>query len=120
MSGAVVIHVPGAVSVSTSYWRNEKSDPWKAYNAIPIVRPWEPVERGAARLRDLVTAYRSTLENQSLPKSDWPAREPEQLSPRESQNDVFEALTKLAALRDAGVITDEEFEAKKVELLARL
>lgn len=34
--------------------------------------------------------------------------------------DVMEQLTKLAALRDAGVLTEEEFAGKKAELLARL
>lgn len=34
--------------------------------------------------------------------------------------DPFEALAKLGQLRDAGVITVEEFEAKKAEILARM
>ena len=34
--------------------------------------------------------------------------------------DPYEALTKLAQLRDAGVLSDEEFAAKKQEILARL
>ncbi|MDR5691837.1 SHOCT domain-containing protein [Agromyces indicus] len=33
---------------------------------------------------------------------------------------MTEQLTKLASLRDAGILTDEEFLAKKTELLARL
>lgn len=34
--------------------------------------------------------------------------------------DVTEQLLKLASLRDAGVLTDEEFTAKKTELLSRM
>ncbi len=34
--------------------------------------------------------------------------------------DVIEQLRKLGELRDAGIVTDAEFEAKKAELLARL
>lgn len=34
--------------------------------------------------------------------------------------DVADQLTKLATLRDAGILTEEEFTAKKSELLARL
>ena len=34
--------------------------------------------------------------------------------------DVFEQLRKLGELRDAGIVTPEEFEAKKAELLSRL
>lgn len=37
-----------------------------------------------------------------------------------AQPDIVEQLTKLASLRDAGIITEEDFAAKKVELLARL
>jgi hypothetical protein len=33
---------------------------------------------------------------------------------------VTDQLRKLAELRDAGVLTDEEFETKKQELLARM
>jgi len=35
------------------------------------------------------------------------------------RRDVSEQLQKLAELRDEGVLSDEEFEAKKAELLAR-
>jgi len=34
--------------------------------------------------------------------------------------DIFAAIEKLANLKDKGILTDEEFSAKKVELLARL
>ena len=36
-----------------------------------------------------------------------------------AQPDVAEQLTKLASLRDAGILTEDEFSAKKAELLAR-
>jgi uncharacterized membrane protein YeaQ/YmgE (transglycosylase-associated protein family) len=45
-----------------------------------------------------------------------PGRGAPQASPR---SDVSEQLQKLAELRDEGVLSDEEFEAKKAELLAR-
>jgi PH (Pleckstrin Homology) domain-containing protein/putative oligomerization/nucleic acid binding protein len=38
----------------------------------------------------------------------------------ESQPDVMQQLQQLGALRDSGVLTDAEFEAKKAELLQRL
>jgi hypothetical protein len=34
--------------------------------------------------------------------------------------DVTEMISKLASLREAGILTDDEFSAKKAELLARL
>ncbi len=40
--------------------------------------------------------------------------------PTTSEPDATDQLKKLGELRDAGVVTDEEFEAKKVELLKRL
>lgn len=36
------------------------------------------------------------------------------------ENDVYEALKRLAELRDNGILTDGEFEDKKAELLARI
>lgn len=37
-----------------------------------------------------------------------------------SSDAIFEQLRQLGQLRDAGIVTPEEFEAKKTELLARL
>jgi hypothetical protein len=45
---------------------------------------------------------------------------PETLVTSAPQVDVTEQLHKLASLRDAGILSDEEFSAKKAELLARL
>lgn len=41
-------------------------------------------------------------------------------SPGPTADDPFEKLRKLGELRDAGVITDEDFEAKKQQLLAEM
>jgi Short C-terminal domain len=40
--------------------------------------------------------------------------------PSLTANDAFEQLKKLANLRDAGVLTEEEFQAKKTEILSRI
>ena len=120
MSGAVVIHVPGAASVSTSYWQNGKSDPHKAYNAIPIVRPFVSAQQGAAVLRALVANYtsRSYERQPPAPQAPVPSSNPDPaVAP---QADLLDTLRKLAELRDAGVLTPEEFEEKKAELLSRL
>ena len=37
-----------------------------------------------------------------------------------NQGEIFEALNKLGDLRDRGILTDDEFRAKKAELLSRL
>jgi hypothetical protein len=46
-----------------------------------------------------------------------PAPEP---TPAALEPDVLDQLTRLGQLRDAGVLTEEEFTAKKTELLRRL
>lgn len=38
----------------------------------------------------------------------------------QKEEDVFETLNKLSELKDRGILTPEEFDAKKVELLSRL
>jgi hypothetical protein len=40
--------------------------------------------------------------------------------PVQPQVDVMDQLAKLGQLRDAGVLTEEEFAAKKADLLGRL
>jgi membrane protease subunit (stomatin/prohibitin family) len=50
-------------------------------------------------------------------RSDQQAAEPAQASGPAPQQDYTVELGKLAKLRDEGVVTDEEFEAKKKQLL---
>ena len=44
----------------------------------------------------------------------------EESAGRTESDDAFEKLEKLAKLKDSGVITEEEFNAKKAELLERI
>lgn len=115
LTGAVVIHVPGAASVSTSYWQNSKSDPHKAYNAIPIARPYAAAQAGAAQLRALISEHSPANRSQSAAE-----QHAESQAPVTPDADVLETLRRLGELRDAGVLTPEEFETKKAEWLARL
>lgn len=119
MTGAIVIHVPGAASVSTSYWQNAKSDPHKAYNAIPISRPYAHAQAGANALRGLISEHSSA---RHPPTQTAPPAAPPALAtpPAATEPDVFEQLRRLAELRDAGIVTSEEFDAKKADLLSRL
>jgi Short C-terminal domain len=41
-------------------------------------------------------------------------------APQKAADDPYEALKKLASLRDAGILSHDEFEAKKQELLHRM
>jgi len=42
------------------------------------------------------------------------------VAPIAGQPDLLDAIRKLGELRDAGLLTDDEFQAKKAQLLARL
>lgn len=66
-------------------------------------------------------------EPQPEPVQQQPAPEPQpqskpqpQSQPSGNSSDVFAALEKLGSLRDMGILNDDEFQAKKSELLSRL
>lgn len=63
------------------------------------------------------------FDSDSLPEGVFYAR-PKTSSPESArlllENDVQSALNRLKELQDSGLLTDEEFEIKKAELLARL
>jgi len=68
-------------------------------------------------------AARRTARRQGAYQSDYPYEQevaPAQAYPSEpadDEEDYIDELERLAGLRDAGVITSEEFEAKKKQLL---
>lgn len=105
MSGAVVLQGPGQSGTSTSYWKGGNDDPYKAPNAIPVVRPYEVVEAGVARLRELIY-----LDHQS---AHAPVVQP---VPPAS---VADEIRKLAEMRRDGLITDEEFADFKSHLMGQ-
>ncbi|WP_345377145.1 PH domain-containing protein [Frondihabitans cladoniiphilus] len=45
---------------------------------------------------------------------------PSEAATTSAADEIFEQISKLGALRDSGVLTAEEFDAKKTQLLARL
>jgi hypothetical protein len=108
MSGAVVLQAPGQSGMKTNTWKSGDEDPYKAPNAIPIHRPWEPAAEGVAWLRQLIDA----------------AHQPAAVAPVEPAKaqapDLMTQLKQLGELRDAGVLTSDEFETKKAEILRRL
>jgi hypothetical protein len=136
MSGAVVLQGPGQSGTNTSYWKNGDSDPYKAPNAIPIVRPWNQASAGVALLRQLIdavhhpdahevsvspaTAQPTVATRGSTPTSAEPAAIERAPVAAPAAEDPMELLRKLGALRDAGVLTVEEFETKKAEILKRI
>ena len=70
-------------------------------------------------LQEVQTGLQSFLFAAS--SGDAPAPEPAvQLSSAERAPDIVEQIRKLGELRDAGLLTKEEFETKKAELLSRI
>jgi hypothetical protein len=103
-TGSVVLDVAGAAPVGSSYWGKGKNDPWQAQNAIPVVRPVDPVKAGVATLRDLIAEWHAA----SQPIASAPA------------GDLVGQIEALGELRDKGLLTNEEFAAKKAEILKRI
>jgi hypothetical protein len=108
MTGSAVIDVAGAASVGSSYWGQKNNDPWKAQNAIPIVRPYDRAKEQIAAIRQLIT--------------DWHDRAvaPQGPTVQTETPDIVDQIKRLGELRDAGLITSDEFETKKSDLLDRL
>ena len=89
--------------VGASLVINAGGDEWSLRN----VYPKQAVDQIAAVIRD-----------QANDSHNPTAQHPPPIHP--AQPDVMDQLKKLGELRDAGVLTDEEFEAKKTDLLSRL
>lgn len=102
MSGAVVLQGPGLPGTNTSYWKSGEGDPYKAPNAIPLVRPYDQAEAGVARLRALISAAHSKA----------------QVTTTQTSSSLVDELQKLAELRDSGVLSEEEFTSAKRNLLS--
>lgn len=83
----------------------------------------EPVAAEAAATPPLTVTDKAFDLVSGLVKDRWPSKSVQQPAVEVAAAphvDIAEQLIKLASLRDAGVLTDEEFATKKVELLARL
>jgi hypothetical protein len=103
MSGALVLQAPGQSGTKTNYWKQGDDDPYKAPNAIPVVRPFDQAQAGVAELRRLIA------------QADTPTAQP--TVPASNGASISDELAKLADLKQQGVLTDEEFAAAKARLL---
>lgn len=75
--------------------------------------------------KDEATAIKDTLTRLMLgshPTQQQPAQAAAPAAPiaASSPSDVMEQIAQLASLRDAGVLTEEEFQAKKTDLLNKI
>lgn len=96
----------------------------KSHQASPI----EPIQAAVTAapapaappsVAELAITHLSGLLKDRLPRPTAEAATPPAPTPT-VQPDVTVQLTKLAALRDSGILTEDEFAAKKAELLARI
>jgi hypothetical protein len=53
--------------VGSSYWGQKNNDPWKAQNAIAIVRPFDRAQTEIANLRKLITDWHDRATRQAPP-----------------------------------------------------
>ncbi|MEV3925918.1 SHOCT domain-containing protein [Actinomadura coerulea] len=104
MTGAVIVQAPGQSGVRTSSWKAGEGDPYKAPNAIPIVRPWDQAQVGVARLRQLIEEAHQSTEGSEGRSAARPST-------------IADELKKLADLRDAGALSEEEFLSLKAKVL---
>lgn len=98
ITGFVALQGPGidGKNVSASLLGSGNNDVWKLPSAIPIGQTqMEPARQTVAKLRQLISNY----QNVGQPTSG------------------IGDLEKLAELRDKGIVTEEEFQAKKKQIL---
>jgi len=98
ITGFVALQGPGidGKDVSASLWGSGNNDVWKLPSAIPIGQTqMEPASQNVAKLRQLITNYQNIGQTTGS----------------------ISDLEKLAELRDKGIVTEEEFQAKKKQIL---
>jgi hypothetical protein len=79
-----------------------------------------PVDRGGTPEASAPAAASTAPATSRAPAGPETQAGPAPPSASRAEGDIFVALERLADLRDKGVLTDEEFAAKKAEMLARL
>ncbi|HEV8251170.1 MAG TPA: SHOCT domain-containing protein [Gaiellaceae bacterium] len=76
-----------------------------------------PSRRVARRTARRTSRRQMAMYGNTQPEPDYDEPEPQYQAPPPAQPDYAAELQKLAQLRDAGVITPEEFDAKKKQIL---
>lgn len=115
LSGYFELNAGGMQQQTKRYWSAGGDDPAKAPNALSITTKTQ-----AALFRRAATFIMTKINEANSPgpaDAGTPGEAPPAPDPHA---DVFTALEKLAELRDAGVVTADEFASKKAELLGRL
>jgi len=112
-SGTFEISSGGMQGPERSYWSVNKpgqANAWHSPNTIPITKRQVSTFQRAA---DLIRDQSERAASQVLAPA--PAREP-----TPAGQTIPEQIQSLATLRDQGLLSAEEFDTKKTELLARM
>jgi hypothetical protein len=103
ISGVLSLQGPGIASQDLSYWSSGKSDPMKAPHALALNSThFKQARDGVALLREMIARAQASPATQG------------------QRPDALDQLKKLGELRDAGILTTAEFDAKKAEILSRM
>ena len=108
----------GSITFTSQYGTvNLSTLPVISRNGVPqptTPNPPEPAKTSS------VNQPETSQQNQTVEPVSEPANTGGQTASLSSRDNVIETLERLGGLRDKGYVTDEEFEAKKAELLSRL
>jgi hypothetical protein len=111
MSGYVEINAGGMANAQKSYWSTDKkSDPSKSPNCVSLNSKAQAEKFRQAASFILETSHAAN----TLPQT------PIAAPPVNDSEAILESIRKLGELRDAGVLSEDEFNAKKSQLLARM
>ena len=108
-SRALILQVPGANPV-VKFGRLDggSGSVWEAPNAIMVDKKSPEVDQAVTEIRRLIGEHQR-------PNASAPA--PSNSSASSPADDSIDQLRRLAQLRDEGVLTEEEFSAKKAQIL---
>ena len=105
MTGVFQLGMAGMPAQESGYWSKGQGDAWKTPNALPIAK------KQVADFQKVASIVRERMTAAHAPTSATAAVTPP---------DPMQQLRHLGELRDAGVLSTEEFETKKQEILRRV
>ncbi len=105
LTGVFEIAAGGVQGREAAYFGKDKASAWKLPNTLPIAKK---------QMKDFQLGAQAIRERSSN------VQQPPAASAAPAQPDVVDQIRKLGELRAAGVLSEEEFVAKKQELLARM
>lgn len=114
--GGAVLVAAGAAAYGAYKLSTRDVEKIEEYTGAPIEELEDDELQGA--MTDLgIQSQDLTAQDQAALSSDSQAAAAQPTPPAAPQADYIEQLERLAALRDQGIITQDEFEAKKKEIL---